>query len=125
MAAWASTARQALSLGCLSSSPPLPEPLISSSAAASPVAVVPIYFTSISSLTNRFSSETYHHGPQKVNCWQDPMSPSKWKEEHFVIVSLSGWGLLFYGGYKFFTGGNKDKKEEVIVAKMLLHFISI
>ncbi|CAK9152131.1 unnamed protein product [Ilex paraguariensis] len=23
-----------------------------------------------------------HHGPPRVNCWQDPMSPSKWKEEH-------------------------------------------
>ncbi|KAF5741483.1 hypothetical protein HS088_TW10G00481 [Tripterygium wilfordii] len=55
-----------------------------------------------------------HHGPPKVNCWTDPMSPSKWKEEHFVIVSLSGWGLLFYGGYKFFTGG-KGKKEEKLV----------
>lgn len=31
----------------------------------------------------------------------------------FVIVSLSGWGLLFYGGYKFFTKGRKDNKEEV------------
>ncbi|OIV99226.1 hypothetical protein TanjilG_06531 [Lupinus angustifolius] len=53
-----------------------------------------------------------HHGPPKVNFWTDPTSPSKWKEEHFVIVSLSGWGLLFYGGYKLFAGGN-DKKEEV------------
>ncbi|KAL2331480.1 hypothetical protein Fmac_019061 [Flemingia macrophylla] len=56
-----------------------------------------------------------HHGPPKVNCWQDPMSPSKWKEEHFVIVSLSGWGLLFYGGYKLFTGG-KDKNKETVGA---------
>ncbi|GLT29775.1 hypothetical protein SLA2020_046200 [Shorea laevis] len=55
-----------------------------------------------------------HHGPPKVNCWQDPMNPAQWKEEHFVIVSLSGWGLLFYGGYKFFTGG-KGKKEEKLV----------
>ncbi|KAK4255455.1 hypothetical protein QN277_008457 [Acacia crassicarpa] len=54
-----------------------------------------------------------HDGPPKVNCWQDPLSPSKWKEEHFVIVSLSGWGLLFYGGYKFFTKG-KGKKEEAL-----------
>ncbi|GFY99064.1 hypothetical protein Acr_13g0004650 [Actinidia rufa] len=23
-----------------------------------------------------------HHGPPKVNCWKDPMSPSQWKEEH-------------------------------------------
>ncbi|GLT47909.1 hypothetical protein SLA2020_215630 [Shorea laevis] len=52
-----------------------------------------------------------HHGPPKVNCWQAPMNPAQWKEEHFVIVSLSGWGLLIYGGYKFFTGG-KGKKEE-------------
>ncbi|GAB2274826.1 hypothetical protein Dimus_009600 [Dionaea muscipula] len=54
-----------------------------------------------------------HHGPAKINCWQDPMSPSKWKEEHFVLVSLTGWGLVIFGGYKLFTGG-KGKKEEVI-----------
>nr|WGV38211.1 WRKY [Loropetalum chinense var. rubrum] len=57
------------------------------------------------------SSAEDHHGPPRINCWQDPMSPSKWKEEHFVIVSLTGWGLVFFGGYKFFTGG-KGKKEE-------------
>lgn len=28
----------------------------------------------------------------------------------FVIVSLSGWGLLIFGGFKAFSGG---KKEEV------------
>ncbi|XP_014493424.1 uncharacterized protein LOC106755728 [Vigna radiata var. radiata] len=55
-----------------------------------------------------------HHGPPKVNFWKDPMSPSKWKEEHFVIISLAGWGLLVYGGYKLFTGG-KGKKEENLV----------
>ncbi|XP_057527270.1 60S ribosomal protein L11-2-like [Amaranthus tricolor] len=38
------------------------------------------------------------------------MNPGSWKEEQFVIVSLSGWGLLIFGGYKFFAGG-KDKKE--------------
>ncbi|KAJ6761933.1 hypothetical protein OIU74_024578 [Salix koriyanagi] len=54
-----------------------------------------------------------HHGPPRINFWQDPMSPSKWKEEHFVIVSLSGWGVLIYGGYKFFTGGKS--KEEVLL----------
>ncbi|KAH9604512.1 hypothetical protein KSS87_011250 [Heliosperma pusillum] len=108
-----------------------------------------------------------HHGPAKVNCWQDPTSPSKWKEEHvlcgetsfaitviltlckpsgraerytgfrhdidtslmssdlvsmmlkksemrkeFVLVSLSGWGLLIYGGFKLFSGG-KEKEEKV------------
>lgn len=30
-----------------------------------------------------------------------------------MIVSLTGWGLLFYGGFKFFTKGKKDNKEEV------------
>ncbi|KAL3574482.1 hypothetical protein D5086_025095 [Populus alba] len=57
-----------------------------------------------------------HHGPSRINCWQDPMSPSKWKEEHFVIVSLSGWGLAIYGGYKFFTGGKGKEEEKVVEA---------
>ncbi|KAL0536982.1 hypothetical protein IC582_025945 [Cucumis melo] len=57
-----------------------------------------------------------HHGPPKVNCWQDPMSPSKWKEEHFVLVSLSGWGLLIFGGYKFFTRGKGNKDEKIVEA---------
>ncbi|KAI3832933.1 hypothetical protein MKW98_025817 [Papaver atlanticum] len=52
------------------------------------------------------------HGPPKVNCWKDPLSPSKWKEEHFVIVSLAGWGLAIYGGFKLFSGGKKENKEE-------------
>ena len=30
------------------------------------------------------------HGPPRVNIWQDPLSPSKWKEEH---VSLIYWKL--------------------------------
>ncbi|CBI28925.3 uncharacterized protein LOC100249870 [Vitis vinifera] len=57
-----------------------------------------------------------HHGPPRINVWEDPMSPSKWKEEHFVIVSLSGWGLLFFGSYKFFTRGKKDKEEKLVEA---------
>ncbi|KAH7843375.1 hypothetical protein Vadar_015856 [Vaccinium darrowii] len=54
-----------------------------------------------------------HHGPPRVNVWQDPLSPSKWKEEHFVIVSLSGWGLLIFGAVKFFTGGKKNNEEKL------------
>lgn len=52
------------------------------------------------------------HRPGKVNFWEDPMHPSKWKEEHFVLVSLAGWGAVIYGGYKLFTKGKEDKKEE-------------
>ncbi|KAL9686611.1 hypothetical protein QQ045_031004 [Rhodiola kirilowii] len=26
------------------------------------------------------------HGPPKVNAWSDPMSPSKWKEEHIKLL---------------------------------------
>uniref|UniRef100_A0A6V7QV71 Uncharacterized protein n=1 Tax=Ananas comosus var. bracteatus TaxID=296719 RepID=A0A6V7QV71_ANACO len=52
-----------------------------------------------------------HHGPPRVNIWEDPLSPSRWKEEHFVLASLAGWGLLGYGGYKLF-GGKKEKKEK-------------
>ncbi|CAH9099274.1 unnamed protein product [Cuscuta epithymum] len=57
-----------------------------------------------------------HHGPPKVNFWEDPMSPSKWKEEHFVLISLAGWATAIYGGYKFFTGGKKNKEENVVQA---------
>ncbi|CAA0825102.1 Unknown protein [Striga hermonthica] len=56
------------------------------------------------------------HGPPKVNIWQDPLSPSKWKGEHFVLVSLSGWGLVIFGSYKFFTGGKKEKGEKLVEA---------
>ncbi|KAM7271362.1 hypothetical protein ACFE04_030576 [Oxalis oulophora] len=58
-----------------------------------------------------------HHGPPKVNCWKEPTNPGNWKEEHFVIVSLTGWGLLFYGGYKFFTRGGKKEEKPVEAAK--------
>ncbi|KAI4319815.1 hypothetical protein MLD38_033369 [Melastoma candidum] len=61
-----------------------------------------------------FAGAADHHGPPKVNIWEDPMSPSKWKEEHFVIASLTGWGIIIFGGYKMFSGGKKDKKEEAL-----------
>ncbi|KAL3615226.1 hypothetical protein CASFOL_040887 [Castilleja foliolosa] len=57
-----------------------------------------------------------HHGPPKINIWEDPMSPSMWKEEHFVIASLMGWGLLIFGGYKLFAGGKKDNDEKLVEA---------
>ncbi|XP_062018211.1 uncharacterized protein LOC133734613 [Rosa rugosa] len=62
-----------------------------------------------------------HHGPPKVNFWEDPLSPSKWKKEHFLTVSLAGWGLLIYGGYKLFTGDKvkkESKKEEITVREV-------
>ena len=39
----------------------------------------------------------------------------------FVIISLTGGGLLMYGGYKFFTEG-KDKKEEVHIFAIMAKF---
>ncbi|XP_065862175.1 uncharacterized protein [Euphorbia lathyris] len=96
MAAWTAAARQASNLARLSS------PKVASTPQSA-------------SLIHRrgLAGGGDHHGPPKVNFWQDPMSPSKWKEEHFVIISLTGWGVAIYGGYKFFTGGKKEKKEEV------------
>ncbi|KAJ8543451.1 hypothetical protein K7X08_005974 [Anisodus acutangulus] len=73
-------------------------------------------FSSSTAQRRCFAGAADHHGPPKVNCWQDPMSPAKWKEEHFVIVSLSGWGFLFYGGYKLFTGGKNNKEEKFVQA---------
>ncbi|KAJ7566398.1 hypothetical protein O6H91_02G100700 [Diphasiastrum complanatum] len=56
-----------------------------------------------------FSSE---HGPAKVNLWEAPLKPALWKEEHFVFVSLAGWGLIFYGGYKAFSGGKPEESKK-------------
>ncbi|KAL3695007.1 hypothetical protein R1sor_008658 [Riccia sorocarpa] len=53
-----------------------------------------------------------HHGSSKVNIWEAPGSPSKWKEEHFVFASLGGWGTLFFAGYKAATGGTKKKEND-------------
>ncbi|KAI4321886.1 hypothetical protein MLD38_035214 [Melastoma candidum] len=53
-------------------------------------------------------------GPPKLNFWDDPLHPSKWKDEHFVVVSVAGWSLLFYGGYWYYIKGkNEDKQEKV------------
>uniref|UniRef100_A0A0A0L362 Uncharacterized protein n=1 Tax=Cucumis sativus TaxID=3659 RepID=A0A0A0L362_CUCSA len=66
----------------------------------------------IASLTHRrgLAGGGDHHGPPKVNFWEDPFNPSRWKREHFVIVSLTGWGLVLYGAYDFFTKGKKEEK---------------
>ncbi|KAK4576566.1 hypothetical protein RGQ29_027206 [Quercus rubra] len=114
MAAWTGAARHAVNLARLSS-PKTP----STAQAASLIHRRGIShsflfaFFSPCLVAEKKKIKEYHHGPPKVNFWQDPLSPSKWKEEHFVIASLTGWGLLFYGGYKFFTKGKNSKKEEV------------
>ncbi|KAK4398411.1 hypothetical protein Sango_1316600 [Sesamum angolense] len=98
MAAWTAAARQAANLARLST----PRTAATSSQA------------SLLIQRRGLAGGGDHHGPPKVNFWQDPMSPSKWKEEHFVIVSLSGWGLVIFGGYKIFAGGKKDEKGEKV-----------
>ncbi|KAI8558621.1 hypothetical protein RHMOL_Rhmol04G0110200 [Rhododendron molle] len=112
----ARAARQAATVARLSSSPSAARATslvqrrgLAGAAGTSP----PLSSPDLDATVNRC---TDHHGPPKVNVWQDPLSPSKWKEEHFVIVSLSGWGLLFFGGYKFFTGGKKNKEEKLVEA---------
>ncbi|KAL6599577.1 hypothetical protein ACP70R_045714 [Stipagrostis hirtigluma subsp. patula] len=60
----------------------------------------------------RLAGAADHHGPAKVNLWEDPMSPSKWKEEHFVLASLAMWGGIIYGGLKAFTGKKENKTEQ-------------
>ncbi|XP_048441575.1 uncharacterized protein LOC103927401 isoform X3 [Pyrus x bretschneideri] len=61
-----------------------------------------------------FATGGDRHGPGKVSFWEDPMHPSKWKEEQFLLVSLAGLGTVIYGGYKFFTKGKEDIKEECL-----------
>ncbi|XVE66244.1 hypothetical protein DITRI_Ditri08aG0064800 [Diplodiscus trichospermus] len=46
-----------------------------------------------------FADAVDHHGPPKVNFWEDPISPSKWKEEHvnsfLFIIFLSVLPFIF------------------------------
>ncbi|XP_073127680.1 uncharacterized protein [Henckelia pumila] len=92
----ASLARQAANLARLSSSSPA------------------VAASRSTSLIHRrgLAGAAEHHGPPKVDCWKDPMNPGNWKEEHFVLVSLSGWGLVIFGGYKLFAGGKKEETVE-------------
>lgn len=41
----------------------------------------------------------------------------------FVIVSLSGWGLLIFGGYKFFTRGKGNKEEVHVLNFSVQHYL--
>ncbi|KAJ7526651.1 hypothetical protein O6H91_16G017200 [Diphasiastrum complanatum] len=59
-----------------------------------------------------FASEHHGHGSSRVNMWEAPLEPALWKEEHFVFASVAGWGLLFYGGYKAFSGGKKEEAKK-------------
>ncbi|KAH9562138.1 hypothetical protein CY35_05G057000 [Sphagnum magellanicum] len=67
--------------------------------------------SSVQRSSRTFASDAHEHGPKRVPLWEDPMNPGRWKEEHFVFVSLAGWGVLIYGGYKLFAGGSKEKKD--------------
>eukprot|EP00244_Chara_vulgaris_P011980 TRINITY_DN611_c0_g2_i1.p3 TRINITY_DN611_c0_g2~~TRINITY_DN611_c0_g2_i1.p3 ORF type:complete len:100 (+),score=11.87 TRINITY_DN611_c0_g2_i1:373-672(+) len=63
------------------------------------------------------ASEAGHHGSSKVNFWEQPSNPGNWKEEQFVILSLTGWGLLIYGGYKAATGGSSSSSKNTKAEK--------
>ncbi|PON44597.1 hypothetical protein PanWU01x14_265820 [Parasponia andersonii] len=64
MAAWTAAARQAASMARLST------PKSASTVQAA-------------SLVHRrgLAASGDHHGPPKVNFWQDPLHPSRWKQE--------------------------------------------
>ncbi|CEF98112.1 unnamed product [Ostreococcus tauri] len=35
--------------------------------------------------------------------WNDPMNPSRWKEEHVVFAVLGGWGVVIFGAKSAFS----------------------
>ncbi|CAO2186118.1 unnamed protein product [Urochloa humidicola] len=49
--------------------------------------------------------------PVKVNLWEDPMSPMRWKQSHFIVASITVWGVFVYGGFKLFGEDKKNKTE--------------
>jgi hypothetical protein len=54
-----------------------------------------------------FAAGAHGHESSRVDFWKEPANPGNWKEEQFVLLSLAGWGLLIYGGYRAATGGKK------------------
>ncbi|KAG1365416.1 hypothetical protein COCNU_12G004160 [Cocos nucifera] len=70
-----------------------------------------------------------HHGPPKVNIWEDPLSPSKWKEEHFVLASLAGWFVLEHHGppkvniWEDPLSPSKWKEEHFVLASLAGWFV--
>ncbi|KAK3141533.1 hypothetical protein QOZ80_4BG0335140 [Eleusine coracana subsp. coracana] len=58
-----------------------------------------------------------HPGLEKVNLWEDPMSPMKWKHGHFVIAAVSIWGAFTYGGFKLFYEKKEIKTEVMVPSK--------
>ncbi|GAQ89492.1 hypothetical protein KFL_005290070 [Klebsormidium nitens] len=61
--------------------------------------------------TRSFAAGAHGHESSKADFWKEPTNPGNWKEEQFVLLSLAGWGLLIYGGYKAATGGGKKKSD--------------
>ncbi|CAO2205211.1 unnamed protein product [Urochloa humidicola] len=51
------------------------------------------------------------YDPVKVNLWEDPMSPMRWKQSHFILTSLTVWGVFSYGVLKLFDDDEKNKTE--------------
>ncbi|KAL0399349.1 UNVERIFIED_CONTAM: hypothetical protein Sradi_2278200 [Sesamum radiatum] len=85
MAAWTAAARQAANLARLST------PRTAATSAQASVLIQ----------RRGLAGGGDHHGPPKVNFWQDPMSPSKWKEEHLsnckleAVHNVRGWWLYY------------------------------
>lgn len=55
------------------------------------------------------------HEPPRLNFWEDPLSPSKWKIDHILfwqLIRLLCLQLLIYVGYKFITRAMKEQTEE-------------
>ncbi|CAI5463842.1 unnamed protein product [Closterium sp. Yama58-4] len=90
--------------------PPMAHALARSAAQRLRLSVAPPLPAGIRMQTRGFAAD--HHGPKRVNIWEDPLNPGRWKEEHFVFVSLGGWGLVFYGAYRAFSGGKKAEPAQ-------------
>ncbi|RLN24477.1 hypothetical protein C2845_PM07G38210 [Panicum miliaceum] len=56
-----------------------------------------------------------HCWQEKVNMWEDPMSPMRRKQSHFTITTYIVWGCFVYGGFKLF--GEEENKTKALSAK--------
>ncbi|CAO2161484.1 unnamed protein product, partial [Urochloa humidicola] len=48
------------------------------------------------------ASGGYDYDYLKVNLWEDPKRPMRWKRSHFIVATIGVWGVFAYGGCKLF-----------------------
>ncbi|KAK9835586.1 hypothetical protein WJX74_003635 [Apatococcus lobatus] len=68
----------------------------------------------LTTLSSKVPARGYAAAPgeaPKVNCWQAPSDPAKWKEEQVVFAVLGSWAVVITAAFQL-KGGKKEPKPQ-------------